>query len=93
MPTLNDNNSTDLNLTKKTLKGLTYPGEEFLEIKYELGGVIVETTLTYGSNAEARKDYDMLIDMLNATEQTKVLLQEGQKHIPVPTHQEGNAKY
>ena len=77
MPVLNDNNSTDLNLSKKTLKGLTYPGGEELEIKFGFDGVVVENTLTYGSNAEARKDYDMLIDMLNATSATKQLLQEG----------------
>jgi|TARA_B100000470_G_scaffold208554_1_gene185405 hypothetical protein len=73
---MNDNNSTEINLTKKTLKGLTYPGESDLEIKFELDGVDVNTTLTYESNAEARKDYDMLINMLNATTATKVLLQE-----------------
>jgi hypothetical protein len=76
MPQMNDNNSTEINLTKKTLKGLTYPGESDLEIKFELDGVDVNTTLTYESNAEARKDYDMLINMLNATTATKVLLQE-----------------
>jgi|APSaa5957512493_1039668.scaffolds.fasta_scaffold178822_1 hypothetical protein len=81
MPTLNDQQTTDLNLTRKTLKGMTYPGGEELVIKFELDGVVVDQTLTYGSVHEARKDYDMLIDMLNATEQTKQLLQEG--HVPV----------
>ena len=81
MPQLNDNQSTDLNLSKKTLKGMTYPGGEELVIKFELDGVIVDQTLVYASVHEARKDYDMLIDMLNATEKTKQLLQEG--HVPV----------
>jgi hypothetical protein len=81
MPQLNDNQSTDFNLSKKTLKGMTYPGGEELVIKFELDGVVVDQTLVYGSVHEARKDYDMLIDMLGAAEKTKQLLTEG--HVPV----------
>jgi hypothetical protein len=77
MPQMNDTNQTELNLTKTTLLGLNYPGEEEMKVKFKLDEVEVETTLTYDSTSEARDDYQMLIDMLNASGQTKKLLQEG----------------
>ena len=77
MPQMNDTHSTEINLTKVQLEGVTYPGEDELNLKYKLNDVVVETTLSYFSSSEARDDYQMLVDMLNASEGTKQLLQEG----------------
>ena len=77
MPRLNDQFKTEINLTRIRLETITYDGGETLKLKYKLNEVIVETSLDYGSPAGAREDYQMLLDMLNATEGTKQLLQEG----------------
>ena len=77
MPKMNDTNQTEINLTKKNLKGLTYPNDDTLEVEFELDGGRVKNTLQYDNISEARDDYQMLLDMLSATEATKQLLQEG----------------
>ena len=77
MPQMNDNHDTEINLTKVKLKEVTYDGGEDLKLKYLLNDVLVETTLSYPLPGKAREDYQMLVDMLNATEGAKQLLQEG----------------
>ena len=77
MPQMNDNHTTEINLPKIDLKEIVYDGGEDLKLKYLLNGVSVETTLTYPLPGKAREDYQMLVDMLNATEGAKQLLQEG----------------
>ena len=77
MPQMNDNHDTEINLTKVKLKEVIYEGGETLQLKYLLNDVVVETTLDYPLPGKAREDYQMLVDMLNATEGAKQLLQEG----------------
>ena len=77
MPQMNDNHDTEINLTKIKLEEIVYDGGEDLKLKYLLNDVSVETTLTYPLPGKAREDYQMLVDMLNATEGAKQLLQEG----------------
>lgn len=77
MPQMNDNHTTEINLTKIDLKEIVYDGGEDLKLKYILNEVAVETTLSYPLPGKAREDYQMLVDMLNATEGAKQLLQEG----------------
>lgn len=74
---MNDNHDTEINLTKIKLEEIVYDGGEDLKLKYLLNDVSVETTLTYPLPGKAREDYQMLVDMLNATEGAKQLLQEG----------------
>jgi len=74
---MNDNHDTEINLTKIRLENITYDGDENLKLKYKLNDVVIETTLEYPQSGAAREDYQMLVDMLNATEGTKQLLQEG----------------
>ncbi len=76
MPQMNDIYQTEINLTKKNLKGLTYPNDETLEVMFTLDGVQVKNTLQYDSINEAREDYEMLLDMLSASAGTKQLLNE-----------------
>tara|TARA_B100002003_G_scaffold248827_1_gene283526 strand:+ start:442 stop:675 length:234 start_codon:yes stop_codon:yes gene_type:complete len=73
---MNDSHDTEINLTKIKLEEIVYDGGEDLKLKYLLNGVSVETTLTYPLPGKAREDYQMLVDMLNASETTKQLLQE-----------------
>ena len=77
MPQMNDNHDTEINLTKIKLEEIVYDGGEDLKLKYLLNDVSVETTLSYPLPGKAREDYQMLVDMLNATEGAKQLLQEG----------------
>ncbi len=76
MPQMNDIYQTEINLTKKNLKGLTYPNDDTLEVMFTLEGVQVKNTLQYDSINEAREDYEMLLDMLSASAGTKQLLNE-----------------
>ena len=76
MPQMNDINQTEINLTKKNLRGLTYPNDDTLEVMFTLDGVQVKNTLQYDSINEAREDYEMLLDMLSASAGTKQLLNE-----------------
>jgi hypothetical protein len=76
MPQMNDIYQTEINLTKKNLKGLTYPNDDTLEVMFTLDGVQVKNTLQYDSINEAREDYEMLLDMLSASAGTKQLLNE-----------------
>ena len=76
MPQMNDIYQTEINLTKKNLKGLTYPNDDTLEVMFTLDGVQVKNTLQYNSINEAREDYEMLLDMLSASAGTKQLLNE-----------------
>ena len=73
---MNDINQTEINLTKKNLRGLTYPNDDTLEVMFTLDGVQVKNTLQYDSINEAREDYEMLLDMLSASAGTKQLLNE-----------------
>jgi len=73
---MNDIYQTEINLTKKNLKGLTYPNDDTLEVMFTLDGVQVKNTLQYDSINEAREDYEMLLDMLSASAGTKQLLNE-----------------
>lgn len=77
MPRMNDNHGTEINLTKVDLKEIVYDDGEELKLKYTLNDVTVATTLSYTLPGRAREDYQMLVDMLNATEGAKQLLQEG----------------
>ena len=76
MPQMNDIYQTEINLTKKNLRGLTYPNDDTLEVMFTLDGVQVKNTLQYDSINEAREDYEMLLDMLSASAGTKQLLNE-----------------
>ena len=76
MPQMNDIYQTEINLTKKNLRGLTYPNDDTLEVMFTLDGVQVKSTLQYDSINEAREDYEMLLDMLSASAGTKQLLNE-----------------
>jgi hypothetical protein len=76
MPQMNDIYQTEINLTKKNLKGLTYPNDDTLEVMFTLDGVQIKNTLQYDSINEAREDYEMLLDMLSASAGTKQLLNE-----------------
>lgn len=76
MPEMNDLEKTDLNLTRVNLEGIVYEGDDQLDVKYSLNDVVVETRLTYISSYNARKDYQMLIDMLNTTSAQQELLRE-----------------
>ncbi len=73
---MNDIYQTEINLTKKNLKGLTYPNDDTLEVMFTLDGVQIKNTLQYDSINEAREDYEMLLDMLSAGAGTKQLLNE-----------------
>jgi len=73
---MNDIYQTEINLTKKNLRGLTYPNDDTLEVMFTLDGVQVKNTLQYDSINEAREDYEMLLDMLSASAGTKQLLNE-----------------
>jgi len=73
---MNDNQATDLNLTRNTLEGVVYQGRDCLDLKYSLVGVTVETRLHYDSSYVAQQDYEMIIDMLNATGVQMELLNE-----------------
>ncbi len=73
---MNDIYQTEINLTKKNLKGLTYPNDDTLEVMFTLDGVQIKNTLQYDSINEAREDYEMLLDMLSASAGTKQLLNE-----------------
>ena len=76
MPKMNDSDRTEINLSKIKLTGVKYTGDHKLGINYMLDSVQIESTLSYGTQSDARDDYQMLIDMLNASEGTRELLQE-----------------
>jgi hypothetical protein len=76
MPRMNDNDHTELNLTKVNLKEVEYTTGTSIGLKFALNEVTVSTVLNYDSSNSARDDYQMLIDMLNASEGTKKLLNE-----------------
>ena len=76
MPQMNDSDQTEVNLTKMNLKGVKYEGQHMLALSFMLNDVLVETNLMYGTSTDARRDYSMLIDMLNASEGSKQLLNE-----------------
>jgi len=77
MPQMNDKHDTEINLTKVKLKEIIYEGGDKLRLKYTLNDTLIETCLSYILPQNARDDYKMLVDMLNATEGVKQLLQEG----------------
>jgi hypothetical protein len=77
MPQMNDKHDTEINLTKVKLKEIIYEGGDELRLKYTLNDTLIETCLSYVLPQNARDDHKMLIDMLNATEGAKQLLQEG----------------
>jgi hypothetical protein len=77
MPQMNDKHDTEINLTKVKLKEIIYEGGDKLRLKYTLNDTLIETRLSYVLPQNARDDHKMLIDMLNATEGAKQLLQEG----------------
>jgi hypothetical protein len=77
MPQMNDKHDTEINLTKVKLKEIIYEGGDKLRLKYTLNDTLIETRLSYVLPQNARDDYKMLVDMLNATEGAKQLLQEG----------------
>ncbi len=76
MPRMNDNDHTEINLTKVNLKEVEYTNGTSIGLKFALNDVTVSTVLNYDNSSKARDDYQMLIDMLNASESTKKLLQE-----------------
>lgn len=76
MPRMNDNDHTEINLTKVNLTEVEYTNGTEIGLKYLLNTVTVSTVLQYGNSSSARDDYQMLIDMLNASEGTAKLLQE-----------------
>jgi len=76
MPRMNDNDRTEINLTKVNLKEVEYTSGDSIGLKFALNDVTVSTVLQYDNSSTARDDYQMLIDMLNASEGTKKLLQE-----------------
>lgn len=76
MPRMNDNDHTELNLTKVNLKEVEYTSGTSIGLKFLLNDVTVSTVLNYETPNNARDDYQMLIDMLNASEGTKKLLNE-----------------
>jgi hypothetical protein len=73
---MNDNDRTEINLTKVNLKEVEYTSGDSIGLKFALNDVTVSTVLQYDNSSNARDDYQMLIDMLNASEGTKKLLQE-----------------
>ena len=71
---LNDIEHTLIDLSKKNLKGISYHSNNEITVKFKLDDVIIETSFEYETADEARKDYQMLIDMVS---DTPTLLQEG----------------
>jgi chemotaxis regulatin CheY-phosphate phosphatase CheZ len=71
---LNDTSHTLIDLTKNNLIGIEYRSLEEVTVKFRLDEVVVETTFTYETIADARDDYQMLIDMVS---DGSTLLQEG----------------
>ena len=71
---LNDIEHTLIDLSKKNLKGISYHSNDEITVKFKLDDIVVETSFTYETAAEARDDYQMLIDMVS---DAPTLLQEG----------------
>ena len=72
---LNDTHHTLIDLSKKNLKSISYHSmDDEITVKFRLDDIIVETSFTYETADEARKDYQMLIDMVS---DAPTLLQEG----------------
>ena len=71
---LNDTSHTLIDLTKNNLIGIEYRSLDEVTVKFRLDEVVVETTFTYETIADARDDYQMLIDMVS---DGSTLLQEG----------------
>ena len=72
---LNDIEHTLIDLSKKNLKGISYHSmDDEITVKFRLDDIVVETSFTYETVAEARDDYLMLIDMVS---DAPTLLQEG----------------
>ena len=61
---LNDADATLIDLSKKNLTGISYWRGIHLCVKFRLEDVIIETDFEYNSIAEARDDYQMLLDMI-----------------------------
>ena len=54
MPKMNDSDRTEINLSKIKLTGLKYTGDHRIGINYMLDSVQVETTLSYGTQTDAK---------------------------------------
>ena len=73
---LNDDAHSLVDLTKDNLINIIYHSDDELIVVFSLEEVEIETSFTYDTVAEARADYNMLLDMLS---NSPTLLEEGIK--------------
>lgn len=75
---LNDDAHSLVDLTKDNLINIIYHSDDELIVVFSLEEVEIETSFTYDTVAEARADYNMLLDMLS---NSPTLLEEGIKMV------------
>ena len=61
---LNDIEHTLIDLTKENLRHIKYNNNYYVKVVFDLKDCEVETSFIYETGAKARKDYQMLLDLV-----------------------------